>query len=100
MSPVAVWQVVCIVSVVSVQFLVESGCIAIKQSLSLNAAILSGPKNLSFAVSSTGRLQRLGWKLRVLPAVLPVLLPCLWSSVDQFVAAGRKCHRLVVIPMH
>lgn len=44
MSPVAVWQVVCIVSVVSVQFSVESGCIAIKKSLSLNAAISSGPK--------------------------------------------------------
>lgn len=71
----AVWQAVCIVLVVSIQFSVESGCTAIKQLLSLNAAIFSGPKNLSFAVSSTGRLQRPEWKLQVLPAVLPVILP-------------------------
>lgn len=77
LSPVAVWQAACIVLVVSIQLSVESGCTAIKQLLSLNAVILSGQKNLSFAVSSTGRLQRLGWKLQVLPAVLPMILPCL-----------------------
>lgn len=98
MSPVAVWWILCIVSVVSVQFSVEGGHIAMKQTLTLNAAIFSGPKISSLC--SAGRWQRPGWKLRVQPAVVPVLLPCLQSSVDQFVAAGRKCYCLTVVPMH
>lgn len=59
MSPVAVWQVACIVSVISIQFSVESGCIAIKQPLSFHAAILSGPT--IFPLLSTPQGDCRGW---------------------------------------
>lgn len=68
----------------------RSGCTAIKQPCLRRCHFTWHKRELSFAVSSTGRLQGLGWKLRVSPAVPPALLPCLWSCAEWFDLLGEN----------